>query len=106
MIDDLLLYAATINAVATPIISPSGGDVASGTQVTITCATSGATIYYTTDGSDPDATDTEYTGPITINTGMTIKAIAIKDGLTDSAVASETYTISTVIQQPIIFMDI
>ena len=43
----------TPEVVATPVIDPAGGAVAPGTEITITCATEGATIYYTTDGSTP-----------------------------------------------------
>lgn len=81
--------------VATPVASPTGGAVQEGTDVTLTCATAGAAIYYTTDGSTPDNTDTLYTGPIDLTslaTNVTIKAIGIKAGYTDSAVMSETYS--------------
>ena len=76
---------------ADPVISPAAGNVAVGTQVTITCATDGATIYYTTNGDDPTDGSTAYTGPITVNSDVTIKAIAYNQGLT-SAIVSATYT--------------
>ena len=59
---------------------------------TITCATLGATIRYTTDGTDPTpTTGTEYTGPFISANGQTIKAIAVMDGYWDpSSVASKT----------------
>ncbi|MEE0984708.1 MAG: chitobiase/beta-hexosaminidase C-terminal domain-containing protein, partial [Bacteroidaceae bacterium] len=80
--------------VATPAFSISGGEVEEGTQVTISCATSGATVYYTTDGSAPSTSSAKYTGAITISKAMTIKAIAVKDGYyTNSQVASATFTI-------------
>ena len=55
--------------------------------VTITCETEGATIYYTLDGSTPDASSTEYTGMVAVEGGLTIKAIATKEGMSNSAVA-------------------
>lgn len=55
--------------------------------VTISCETEGATIYYTLDGSTPDASSTEYTGMVAVEGGMTIKAIAMKEGMSNSAVA-------------------
>ncbi len=69
-------------------------NAASGTA-TITCSNSSATIYYTTDGSAPSATnDTRYNGQITGLTPMTtVKAIAICDGWNSSSVASATVTI-------------
>ena len=79
--------------VATPEFSVDSGAVNSGTEVTITCATEGAKIYYTTDGTEPTASSTEYTGAISITEAVTLKAIAVKDGMNDSAVASASYTI-------------
>ncbi len=78
--------------VATPAFSVAAGEVTSGTIVTITCATEGSKIYYTTDGSAPTASSTEYTAAISITEAVTIKAIAVKDGMNDSAVASTSYT--------------
>ena len=78
--------------VYTPTFSPAGGIYTSTLSVTIACSTSGATIYYTTDGSTPSASSTMYNGPITISETTTLKAIAIKDG-TQSNVATATYTI-------------
>ena len=79
--------------VATPAFSVASGAVNSGTSVTISCATDGAKIYYTTDGSDPTASSTEYTAAISVTEAVTLKAIAVKDGMNDSAVASVSYTI-------------
>ena len=79
--------------VATPEFSVDSGAVNGGTEVTITCATEGAKIYYTTDGTEPTAESTEYTEAISITKAVTLKAIAVKDGMNDSAVASASYTI-------------
>ena len=79
--------------VATPEFSLASGAVESGTSVTITCSTEGAKIYYTTDGNEPTASSTEYTAAISITEAVTLKAIAVKDGMNDSAVASASYTI-------------
>ena len=84
-----------MQTVATPAFSVASGAVVSGTSVTITCSTEGAKIYYTTDGSDPTAESTEYTAAISVTTAVTLKAIAVKDGMNDSAVASVSYTIYT-----------
>ena len=82
------------DVVATPVISPAGGEVEEGATVTISCATDGAAIYYTTDGTTPTASSAKYTGAITVNSAMTIKAIAVKDGnYTNSAVATANFTI-------------
>ena len=86
--------------VATPAFSVASGEVDSGTNVTITCATEGAKIYYTTDGSDPTASSTEYTAAISVTPPMTLKAIAVKSGMNDSSVASASYTIKGTIATP------
>ena len=78
---------------ATPEFSVASGAVNSGTSVTITCATDGAKIYYTTDGNDPTAESTEYSDAISITKAVTVKAIAVKSGMNDSAVESVSYTI-------------
>ena len=87
--------------VATPVINPAGGEVEAGTAVTITCATNEAKIYYTTDGTEPTTGSTLYTGSITVNDEITIKAIAVKDGYyTDSEVATASFTIKEVVVEP------
>lgn len=59
-------------------------------------ATAGATIYYTTDGSEPTTSSSQYSGSLSGLSAMTtIKAIAVKEGWNDSPVASETLTISS-----------
>ena len=59
--------------------------------VTITCATEGATIRYTTNGNTPNGSSTEYTGSFNVTNQTTVKAIAIKTGYDNSGVASELY---------------
>ena len=76
----------TPTQVATPTISISG------TTATISCSTSGATIYYTTDGNTPTTSSTQYSSPITLSGACTIKAIAVKSGMTNSQVAEQSYT--------------
>jgi hypothetical protein len=80
---------------SSPVISPDGGSYTSAQTVTIIDATSGASIYYTADGSAPTASSTHYTGPITVSSTSTISAIATATGYSNSAVATATYTIET-----------
>ena len=78
---------------ATPTFSPGGGSYTSAQSVTISTTTSGASIRYTTDGSTPSETaGTLYSGPVTIGSTTTLKAIAYESGMADSAVASATYS--------------
>ena len=82
-----------VETVATPTFSPTGGTFTGTQSVEITCETTGADIYYTTDGSTPSASNgTLYENAITISASTTIKAIAIKNG-ESSEIASATYEI-------------
>lgn len=78
--------------VATPTFSPAAGSYSSTQSVTIS-STTGATIYYTTDGTTPSTSSSVYSSAISVSESMTIKAFATKSGLTDSDVATATYTI-------------
>ena len=77
--------------VAAPVFSKEAGTFTSSQKVTITTATEGAKIYYTTSGSTPSQSSKEYTGEIIVDKSMLIKAIAIKDGLKDSEVVTIRY---------------
>jgi hypothetical protein len=81
-------------AAATPTFSPVAGTYSSTQSVALSDTTSGATIYYTTDGSTPTTASTKYTGAISVPATTTLKAIAVATGFSNSAVASATYTIS------------
>lgn len=83
-----------VDVVATPTADPAAGAVASATPIVLATATSGATIYYTTDGSTPTTGSMVYTAGIPVYAATTIKAIAAKTGLTNSGVLSSAYTIS------------
>jgi len=87
------LYSVA-NPCATPAFSPAAGAYPTFPKsITITCATSGATMRWTTDGSSPSQTHgTVYSGPVSVAIGQTLKAIAYKTGLADSAIASGLYT--------------
>ena len=80
---------------ATPTFSPDAGSYTSAQNVTISTATSGATIYYTTDGTTPTTSSSVYSSAIPVSTTTTIKAIATATGYDNSSVASATYTIVT-----------
>ncbi len=81
-------------AVATPTFNPAAGAVADDTPVTISTVTSGASIFYTTNGDAPTSASTPYTVPVVVTDAMTIKAIATKPLFTNSAVGQAAYTIA------------
>ena len=76
-----------------PVITPATGVYTEAQEVSMTCSTTGATIYYTTDGTDPSANNgTEYTESFTVSTTTTVKAIAIK-GEKSSNISESVITI-------------
>lgn len=94
---DVYLYKektgeAPVVTVETPEITPATGKFGGPQQVTITCATEGAAIYYTTDGTAPTKESTPYEAPFTVSETTTVKAIAYVDTYA-SKVASSTITI-------------
>ena len=83
---------ATYTIAATPpTFSPKAGTYTSAQSVSMTDSTTGATIYYTTDGTTPTSSSTLYGGPITVAATQTVKAIAVASGYSNSAVASAAY---------------
>lgn len=83
-----------METVATPVFTPaSGSELSVGDEITIDCDTEDATIYVTFNGEDPTADSEEYTTPIVFSEACTIKAIAIKNGMINSDVATATYTL-------------
>jgi len=80
------------STVSTPTFNPAGGNYLTTQNVVISTTTENATIYYTTDGSDPDNTKTEYAAPILVNANTTLKAIAYADGYDPSGIATAVYS--------------
>ncbi|EKX49245.1 hypothetical protein GUITHDRAFT_104774 [Guillardia theta CCMP2712] len=100
-----------LEQVKTPTISPSSGLFTHEVDITLACATQGASIHYTTDGSEPNAASPVYTGqPITLTDDGTrqqsfeVKAIAIKaPSMGDSEVAqSGAITVQPQVMTPVI----
>ena len=87
------LTGITLPTAATPVLSPPAGTYATAQKVTITDATAGAVIYYTTNGTTPTAASTKYTAAITVSASETIEAIAVATGYSNSPVASTKYAI-------------
>ena len=90
--------------IATPIFTPAGGTYTGAVDVYITVNPPDANIYYTDDGTTPDATSIPYTvgTPITVDSSKTLKAIAYKTGWDDSAVGTADYVITGTVANPVI----
>ena len=82
-----------------PVITPEGGTYYDPINVNITCGTSGAKIYYTTDGSTPSTSSTQFTAPFTVSTATTVKAISARDNEV-SEVVEAAYTFGTATPVP------
>lgn len=89
--------------VADPVITPAAGYVKAGTEVTITCETEGAKIYYTIDNVNPTAESTEYNGAFELTASCTVKAIAIKENCVNSKIVSAKYDLLAVDEDYVTF---
>jgi Chitobiase/beta-hexosaminidase C-terminal domain len=85
------LTITSAGSVAKPVCTPNGNVFSSPPMVTLTDATPGAVIYYTTDGSTPTTSSTLYTGPITVTKTELIEAIGVAKGYLNSAVTIQNY---------------
>ena len=91
----LVTNNSTQGEVAAPEFAPVGGSHFGTQNIAITSATSGTTIYYTTDGSAPDSGDSVYSTPVPVSTNRTLRAIATKATMVDSAISSATYEVNS-----------
>ena len=93
---NITLYAQwrEVNQVSSVHFNPTTHTVDVGTEITLSCNTPDASIYYTTDGSAPTTSSNKYTTPFTIRTETTIKAYAVKSDMIDSAVTQITYSLN------------
>ena len=96
-LNDLWKYqpsTASLPAAVTPTFSPVAGTYTSAQSVTISDTTTGATIYYTTNGTTPTTSSSVYSGAIPVSSTETLEAIATASGYSTSAVATAAYTIT------------
>jgi hypothetical protein len=88
-------YTITLPVAATPSFSPVGGSYSAVQTVTISDGTTGATIYYTINGTTPTTSSAQYSNPIVVSCAETLEAIAVASGYSTSAVATAPYTITS-----------
>ncbi|MBL9180966.1 MAG: chitobiase/beta-hexosaminidase C-terminal domain-containing protein [Verrucomicrobiaceae bacterium] len=93
-------YAFPAPPVAVPVISPASQIASAPVNVTMSVSTSGAVIRYTTDGTEPSATSTLYSGAFTVPAGTTVKARAFKTGRPSSGLAHGIYTLGSAMPFP------
>lgn len=86
-----------VTPVATPVATPNGGEYKDKVTVQLECATEGAVMYYTLDGTDPTPASAVYTDPIELKNNCTLKVIACKDdrNFTDSEILCVDYVITS-----------
>jgi len=91
---DLFVYGGSVTpVVAMPVFNYASGTYYEEIDIEISCATEDAMIFYTTDGSDPTSMAMLYMDPIHVDSDMTLKAIAIKEGYENSGIATANYVI-------------
>lgn len=102
---DVATLDVTITAptVATPVFAPVAGTYADSVTFSIACATEGAVIRYTTDGTVPTETSDAYSAPITLTVTTTVKAVAFKTDWFASETATAVYT---VVYEPVLTVDV
>ena len=92
-IDIFVKSSEVTPVVSLPTFNPVGGDYTTIQNVSISCETDGATIYYTTNGDNPTEESEVYTSSIEVSETTTIKAFAKKEGMLNSGIATATYNI-------------
>ena len=93
-----------METVATPVFNPvSGTALNAGDEITITCATEGATIYIAFDNETPTTSSQVYDDALVFSENVKINAIAVKEGMLDSDVATASYTLKVAGEETAMF---
>ncbi len=87
-------FSLSVGTVAAPTFSPAAGSYTASQSVSLSSATLGATLRYTTDGTTPNLTSSVFVTSISVDATTAIKAVAFKPDMTASAPASATYTLT------------
>jgi hypothetical protein len=100
-VTDVALTVA-IAMVATPQFAPAPAKYTSAQLVTLSDATAGATIYYTTNGAAPSTSSAKYSGAISVGASEEFEAVAVAPGYTNSGLARADYTIAAPPSGPVV----
>jgi len=106
--DDVVITAtqsgsqSSSQTVAAPVVTGLASGQAGQVTVGIECATAGARIYYTIDGTLPTTSATLYAGPFELSSARQVRAFAVKEGLSNSSYANEYFDVALVVSAPII----
>ena len=96
--------SANPTKVISPVLSQKSGVFTGSCSVSLATTTTGASIYYTLDGTVPGSASQLYSNPVIITSTSTLSAIAIKSGMADSYISKETYTINIPVPQTAVFV--
>ena len=88
-----IICNSNVYDVATPKANYENGEIEKNSLIELFSDTSGATVYYTTNGEMPTVNSEKYVNPILINDDVEIKAIAVKEGYKDSSVATFSFNV-------------
>jgi hypothetical protein len=103
MDSEITTIDVVVERASRPTASPTPGTVSAGTAVTLSTATAGAAIRYTTNGTAPDLGATLYSSPITIATTTTIRVRVYKNGMAASETATFAYDTNTATRYTVSF---
>jgi hypothetical protein len=99
---NITVVPATSATAATPTFVPNAGEYATATSVILSSATTGATIYYTTNGTAPSTASARYSGAIPISSSTVVEAVAVAAGYTNSGLARADYVIQPPAGGPVV----
>jgi len=99
---NITVVLATSPSAATPTFVPNAGEYATATSVTLSSATAGATVYYTTNGTAPSSASAIYSSAIPISSTTVVEAVAVAAGYTSSGLARADYVIQPPTGGPVV----
>lgn len=88
-------YTINLAAAAAPSFAPSAGAYLAGQSVSLSSQTTGAAIYYTTNGTTPTTSSSQYSGPITLLSSQKLEAVTVASGYSNSPITTSNYTLTT-----------